>query len=640
VKSKAYLFSAFVSFLFPFCLYWFTKSDSLGFADAGEFAIVTKIAGIAHPPGFPSYVITGWLFSKAASLLSINHVLAMVLFSVLCTSLASLLLFLTCTKLLASVSGTPRPENNFPVILSALGASLSFATGYTIWHWANSVEVYAFHLLSFAFMIYGLVLYNLRKDFRFLIMAAVGAAMALANHHLTVIFFLPFIPFFFTQDFLTSYSTVKKSKKATESHGYFNALKKKEFSLWVIITVAIITVFYGWMYFRAGQDMPFKFGQPDNFSRLIYHLAGGAWQKNTVIQTEGLIGLRFPYFSMLLVKHLLLFLPFAIMGFVFLFRKNLKKPALMVIIYFLLLFIYQLRIDQTADTDAYLLLPFFCLGIPVSAGIYSIISKWKWTQLLVPALAAIQTVIFFPIQNKKTYNVSESLMRQLDECTPQNAVLLISDWTLVSQYHYYRFGENFRPDLILLNYDLKFTNWKLLPHNYPRLYSYIRHEYDRFVELLGKVHPQEIFNTGCTLNTPELMNAYLNTVLKIKEYCRQNNYAFMSDPRAYLFLNEHRVFGPESHMSGMLVSDKATGLGKSFLELPFKWLHSKQLLSEPASTDKLVDFEAALDFSRNYYKLLNDSVAYNTADNSYHFIKNLQKKLKENMPFVFRPRNE
>jgi hypothetical protein len=384
--------------------------------------------------------------------------------------------------------------------------------------------------------------------------------------------------------------------------------------------------------------MVFKFGQPDNFSRLIYHLAGGAWQKNTALQTEGLIALRFPYFTMLLIKHLFLFIPFAITGFVFLFRKKQKALAGAVMAYFLLLFFYQLRIDQTADTDAYLLLPFFILGFPVATGIYAAMQQWKWVAIVVPALLALQIAIYFPIQNKKDFNVSESLMRQLDECTPPGAVLLISDWTLVSQFNYFRFGEHFRPDIILLNYDLKFTNWKLLPYNYPHLYRYIKPEYDRFIDLLGRTHPQEIYNTGCTLNTPELMNAYVHTVLKIKAFCRENKVAFMSDPRAFLFLKEYQIYGKESHMSGMFVSEKPTGLGASFLTLPFEWLHSKQLLSEPAATDKIVDFEAALDFSRNYYRLLQDTVAFNQAEKSYRFIKELQKKLKTNMPFVYRPK--
>lgn len=640
MKKYRHKLFALASFFIPFCLYWFTKSTSLGFADAGEFAIVTKIAGIAHAPGFPAYVIMGWLFSKMFFLFTGNHVLSMVLFSALCNAAASLLLYLTLAKFLSRFL---KKETEFSTnaMLSAFGAAISFATGYTVWHWANSVEVYAFHLLAFSLLIFGLTVFNLEKSKLHLVIAASGLAMALANHHLTVIFFLPFIPFFFTEKFFAPPQPVQKSKKVTSKMpGYFSFLLSKNFRVFILITAAITILFYGWMFICAGQEMAFKFGQPDNFSRLFYHLAGGAWQKNTVVQTEGLIALRFPYFMMLLIKHLFLFIPFAVAGFVFLIHKKLRALAFSVIIYFLLLFIYQLRIDQTADTDAYLLLPFFFFGFPVAAGLYAALGKWNWIKWVLPLIIIVQMAFYFPLQNKRDYNVSESLMHQLDECTPKDAVLLISDWTLVSQYTYYRFGENFRPDLILLNYDLKFTNWKLLPYHYPHLYDYIKPEYDRFIDLLGRTHPQEIYNTGCTLNTPELMNAYVVTVLKIKAYCNEKNVAFMSDPRAYLFLKEYKIYGNESHMSGMFISDKPTALGKTFLHLPFTWLHSKQLLTEPAATDKIVDFEAALDFSKNYYTLLHDTAAFQSAEKSYLFIKDLQKKLKANMPFVYRQKGK
>lgn len=626
------------SFILPFSLYWLTKSDSLGFADAGEFALVTKMAGIAHAPGFPAYILTGFMFSKLASLLVSDHVLNMVLYSAMCTSAATLLLYLTSFKLLRMISPAGQ---ELSVQAASLCAALSFATGYTVWHWANSVEVYAFHMFAFALLVYGLVTFHSSRTRTSLLMAAAGLGMALSNHHLTAIFFLPFIPFFFLKNLITTpVKSQGKKKPVPVSENYFSVFRQKHFLQFAGATTLVMLLFYGWMFVRAGQDMVFKFGNPDNLSRLFYHLAGGAWQKNTAVTVEGLVALRFPYFTMLLIKHLFLFIPFTIAGFAFLFRNRMKKTAYIILVYFLLLFFYQLRIDQTADTDAYLLLPFYLFGFPVAAGIYTAIQKWHWMRFFVPALLTAQIAVCLPLQNKKDFNVSESLMKQLDESTPNGAVLLISDWTLVSQYNYYRFGENFREDIILLNYDLKFTNWKLLPYNFPHLYEYIKPEYDRLIELLGTAHPQEIYNTGCTLNTPELMNAYVSAVLKIKAFCNAKNVAFMSDPRAYLFLKEYDIYGNESHMSGMLISDKPTGQGKTFLTLPFDWLHSKQLLSEPAATDKMVDFEAALDFSKNYYKLLNDSAALQNAEKSYLFIKDLQKKLKANMPFVYRPKGK
>jgi hypothetical protein len=244
--------------------------------------------------------------------------------------------------------------------------------------------------------------------------------------------------------------------------------------------------------------------------------------------------------------------------------------------------------------------------------------------------------LHFPKTDVRKFDVSESLMKTLDQSAPLNSTILISDWTLVINYYYHRIAENFRPDLTVLNYDIKFTNYKMLPLMYPAFYKDIQPEYDQFVKLLGERHPEEIYNTGCTLDTPELMNSFITTIQRIRTRCRQTNTAFLADPKAYVFLMQQQVMTNQAKISGCFVSDTNTGMGKEFLDLNFNWLESSMLLKEPAATDKLVDFEAMLDFSRNYYKSVNDTAAYAKAEESYARVKKIQRQMKKNMPFVYR----
>ncbi len=628
-----YFAGAVLSFSAPFLLFYFTRSNSLGFADAGEFALVTKIAGIAHPPGFPSYVLIGWLWGKFFALFCNDHIFNMVLFSIASVSAASLLLYLTLLKIFSAVYALDSYENRFNPLLS-ITAALSFCSGYTVWHWANSVEVYGFHIFSMALTFYGLISFNLSRKKKFLFAAASGLSLALASHHLTMIIFLPFIPLFFKENFLTP--DVKKRKTGQKPLSYLSVITSRNFITLVVLTVALTSAFYIWMMIHAGQEISYKFGSPDNFSRFIYHIAGGAWQKTTAQSVEGLVSLRFPYFAELVWTQLFLFFPFFIAGIYELFRKRQVAFSWMIILYFLILFVYQLRIDQTSDTDAYMLLPFFVMSFAVAFGLKAVLSRFPALVPVMPAIAAIQILIHFPLSQKKEFNVSESLMAELSRSAPQNSVLLISDWTLVSLFNYFSIGEKFRNDLVVLNYDLKFANWTILPLMYPELYSFIRKEYDHYVMTLGKNHPQEIYNTGCTLDTPELMNAFLNTISKIQDYCRVNDLNFMADPKAYLFLKQYNHEGSLAYMSGFLVASKKSVTNKSFITLPFQWLQSPKLLREPAVSDKLVDFEAALDFSRNYFIHAGDTISAATAEKSYLQIKELQRKLKKKMPFVYR----
>ena len=47
-----------------FALYFFTLIPSVLTADNGEFQLVAWKLGIAHPPGYPLYTMSGWLFSR------------------------------------------------------------------------------------------------------------------------------------------------------------------------------------------------------------------------------------------------------------------------------------------------------------------------------------------------------------------------------------------------------------------------------------------------------------------------------------------------------------------------------------------------------------------------------------------------
>lgn len=627
-KTSWYLFAG-ISFLLPAIFLFLNSGSYLGFADAAEFALVTKIAGIAHAPGFPSYVTAGWLWTKLLSFLDINHVKALILLSIGCTAFSTLLMYQIFCKLIYHIYKT---THTLSVEIISCFAASSFFTGITAWHWSSNVEVYTFHILAFAMLLYGLTLFTIEKNNRTLYIAALGAGIGLGNHHLTMILFLPFTLFFFTNPHQIVPAQIKSSKKSTSS---FNT---SAFLVFVKATGVITFLFYGWMFLRASADLPFRFGSPDSFSRLIYHLAGGAWIKNTQQSVDGIVALRFPYFMKITFEQLFLFLPLIILGIIELMKLRVLKFIYIITGYYLLVLLYQLRIDQTSDTDAYMLPAFFLLTIAIPFGAMRLFSWNKNLIYIIPILTVLQIYINFPKTDKRSWNVSETLMHELDRSAPKGSVILIADWTTVIQYYYFRIAENFRPDLIVLNYDLKFTHFKMLPVLYPEFYKEIQPEYDRFIELLGIAHPQEIYNTGCSLDNTELLQAYINTVSRIKKYAEEHSVHFMSDPKSFIFLTQYDLMKSNSVVSGSLVSTSPTGLGEEFLKLDYKWLNSPLLLKEPAASDKLVDLEAALDFNKNYFNSTGNKNNADLAEASYQRIKSLQRKMKRNMPFVYRPK--
>jgi len=632
---------AFLAFAISFALFWFTHSDSLGFADAGEFAVVTKLASVAHGPGFPSYIYLGWLWSAILSLFSASHFMHIMLFSITSTAAACSLLYLTVFGILKRTY--PDYEELYQHFI-ALGSAFAFASGFTAWYWANNVEVYAFHVFTFALMVYGAVTFNKSRSTKDLVIGAIGLSLGLANHHLTTILFIPFLFLFaggdvFTATVVTKPDTKKKKvhKKASEIT-IVSFIRSRQFVIFATVTFVTTTFFYGLMMVRASVDLPFKFGQPDNLSRFFFHVSGGAWMNKTLENSEGILGMRFPYFAWLLMHQYGAFLLLVLAGLVELFRKGWSRMAYAIIGFFVLLQFYQLRLDQTGDSDAYMLLPYYALSLAIPFGIGWLMEYRRQAFALIPVFVIVQMLWNFPLDDKRKLDVSKSLMKSLDESAPQNSVILISDWTLIAQYEYYRIVENFRPDLVVLNYDYKFTNYKLLPIMYPEFYKLIKPEYDNFVMQLGKVNPQQIYNTGCDLSTPALSKAYTDLFLKTVSVCGAKQYPLLYDPHAFVYMLQNKLVTANIFVSGCFVSQTKVPVVNSFAKLPYEWLDQPVIPHEPGAADKMVDIQAMLDFNHRYFDAIGDTADSRITQQSYNKIINLQSAMHDNIPYLFRPK--
>jgi hypothetical protein len=625
-------------FVIPLVLYWITASESLGFADAAEFALVVNLAGIAHAPGFPAYILSGWLWTQLAHMFEADAIRSLVLYSAICTAAATVLLYLSILKILEERNSSASKNT---VIASV--SAISFALGATTWFWSNCIEVYAFHLLAMSMSVMGLIYYHFHRNPWFLIFVSIGLGLGLGNHHLTMILFLPFIPFFFMDNLFKrkqvvteSRNSKKKEVKESAIESFVKVLVSKNFLLLAGSTAVITSGFYLWMFVRAGAELPFKFGNPDNFERLIYHLTGGAWIKTTKKSVEGLWQLRMPYFSALVLWQYLFFLPFLFAGIFAVVKSKMFRLLAVLCGYYLIVQVYQLRIDQTSDTDAYMLLPFFMGSFLVAFGIDIVSRKNNIILWILPIVLIAQGLLVFPKTDKRDYNISETLLRELDRSAPPNSIVLIADWTLVIQYHFNRIVNNFRPDLVVLNYDLKFTNYKIVPTLYPEFYHQIQAEYDDFIFKLGQAHPQEIYNTGGTFDTPEIFSAYSAVIKKMRSISENEKRPMLVDPKTYVFLVKQKVIPDNLIVSGCLVSNMPTQVSTDFTKLEFAWLDSPILLSDPAATDKMVDIQAMLDFHRMYHQFHKDSINLAQSQQSLNRILQLQRLMKKKMPFIYR----
>ena len=150
-----------------------------GFWDTGEFQAVPPVLGTAHPTGYPSYVILGWLTSLALAPLG-EPALRMNLLSALLLGLAAGLTVVLVRQLTGRTS-------------VAVGAGLLLALTPVPWRMGAFADPHTLHLALAAGLLVLLVGWERRRRAgevtadRWLVGAAVLYGAMLGNHTLTIL---------------------------------------------------------------------------------------------------------------------------------------------------------------------------------------------------------------------------------------------------------------------------------------------------------------------------------------------------------------------------------------------------------------------------------------------------------------------
>jgi hypothetical protein len=174
-----------------FGIYLLTLGRSVGQADTFEFQVVAHNLGIAHPTGYPLYILLGKLFT----LLPIGTVATRVnLLSAVCAAAAILVLY-ACLRALQETAASPHRWADAASRTLALLGALSFGVSPTLWSQAVEAEVYALNILLVVVILW-LLLYALQPagQHRQLWVPALAGTLGLGlSHHLTIVLVLPSI---------------------------------------------------------------------------------------------------------------------------------------------------------------------------------------------------------------------------------------------------------------------------------------------------------------------------------------------------------------------------------------------------------------------------------------------------------------
>ncbi len=443
------------TFVVALALYWPTLMPGVGFWDTAEFQTVGPVLGIAHPTGFPSYVLLTW---AANILLSPFGATAyrMNLTSAILVAGAAALLAATIQRLTGRV-------------IPALAGGLLLASAPITWWTAERADPHAFHLFLSTLLLWLLVAWAQRVHTapagteatdptadRFLLVASAVYAVALANHALTVllapgilVLLLAVQPRLF----------VRRPRLVAACAG---------------LIVGLTAVFYAYIPLRAAMDPPLDYAHPTTLGRFAYLVLGLQFRGLLQNPLSGGLGAVVEIFAAQLGAAVLV-VALASLGVVLLGRAPLRglgpPVALLTVTWFAIVTLFA-RAYNDGFPDRYYLVPLAIVALWAGVG-----GALAWdaaaalmNRLRLPArrtrllrgggaLLAAALVLGLPVQRAIAGQAAQSAAadtqgaRWLDAAyaiLPHDAVV-ISWWSYSTTLWYGRWIEGRRPDVEIVD---------------------------------------------------------------------------------------------------------------------------------------------------------------------------------------------
>ncbi len=157
-------------------VYTRTLLPGMAFGDWGEMQTVPHVLGVAHPTGYPTYILLSWL----AQLVPIGSI----------AFRANFLSALLVSGALAVTVAILLRLGVRPII--AVAGGLALGAVRTVWSAATVAEVNPLHLLFVALLLHRALVWEQRRRLRDLVIGALLLGLALGNH-LLILFVAPFI---------------------------------------------------------------------------------------------------------------------------------------------------------------------------------------------------------------------------------------------------------------------------------------------------------------------------------------------------------------------------------------------------------------------------------------------------------------
>ncbi len=475
-----------------FALYAFTLTPGVPPTDSGELALAAWLPGVAHAPGFPLYVLIGWLWTH---LVPFGRVIwRLNLLSAACGALTVGLAYALALRTLRETSD-PRGA---PLQAAAVGA-LVLGLGRTVWNWATVSEVYALNLLLTAAILLLVILSGEtgrpegagpaeqrsrsareRKSrgaaeqgeragphgprLAPLILAAFLFGLGLGNHLTSIALLAPAIAFWLTA-----------------RRGWRFWISRPAWLAALALTAGLAVYLY--LPARAAGDPLLNWGNPDTWQRFWWHVTARQYRVSLFSA---------PVWPQIIFAAKLWWTQFTPVGLALLVvgawrMARAQRPLFwMLALIILCTTAYAWAYVIEDDGDAYYLPAFLAASVWVAWGAAAI-TAWantafsgqpvgkpartrlnpdenrfsgRWPArlllLIVPILALAMN---WPACNRRSDTISEDYVRDAFAEIAANGLLLTRDWQLAAPALYLQQVEGLRPDLTVIDTELLRRDW-------------------------------------------------------------------------------------------------------------------------------------------------------------------------------------
>ena len=498
----------FLVFAVSFALYFFTLAPTVTLVDSGELILAAQAFGVAHPPGFPLYV----LLAHGASLVPFGNVAVRLhLASALFAALASATMTLLVIEAVLSVSkekprGPAQPlrakanaqpanasdrsaEKTRTTTLSIIGpavfAGLLFAFSRTLWAYATIAEVYTLNTWLIVLILWltlgwrreaqDLRARQLNVTYRKLYAAALVLGLALGVHHVTVGLMLPALAFLVL-------STVEARFLWSRRLLYAALFSLAGLSVYIYLPLA------------ASHSPLMNWGDPRTAERFWWHVTGRQYQAyfefspSRIAEFVTFASREFGAASMPLALAL------AVAGSVSLLRSGgrVMLTALSLIVFADVAFCLWYEIAE--DKDAYYLPAFIALTIAASFGARWLIIGWQakrpgasapvYAATLLVTVPLIALVGNFGFNDRSKFFIAHDYVDNVLKSVEPHGLLLTSDWQVYAPFLYIREVEGQRRDAVVIDVNQLRRSWYFdyLNGAYPELMEKARPKVDAFLE--------------------------------------------------------------------------------------------------------------------------------------------------------------